>query len=505
MNALTLASLPYRAAERFGDKVALHCEGRPFSFLELERRITALAAGLSDLGLRSGQRVILYLPNSWQWIVSYYAIARIGCVVVPANILLAGEEIQFMAEDCGASALIAPAERTVALASLIGQPLALVYITVGDPLVPSAAQFETLLITSRRCPTPDIAPEDISTICYTSGTTGRPKGAVLTHAAIVLNTAMTATMHVRTAEDIVVTALPCTHVYGNVVMNGAFLCGYSLVLMARFDTEQVLEAIERYEATLFEGVPTMYFYLIGSEVAQPRRPKTLRRATVGGQTMPISQLLETRKWLGCPLLELWGMTEIAGPGTTHSFYGQEKLGSIGLPLPSNHLKIVELHDRTSLVETGGVGEMLIRGSTLMREYWNRPEETDAVLHNGWLATGDLAYRDQDDYLYVVDRVKEMIITAGYNIYPSELERVIAEHPAVQMVAVGAAPDLAKGELAIAYVVLKVSGIATEETLLTYCRTRLASYKVPRAVRFVTELPKTSTGKIMRRALAHLAN
>lgn len=504
MTALTLASLTYRAAERFGDKVALHCEGRPFSFLELERRITALAAGLSDLGLRSGQRVILYLPNSWQWIVCYYAIARIGCVVVPANILLSGEELQFIAEDCGASALIAPAERTVALASLIGQQLALAYITVGDPLIPSAAQFETLLITSRRSPTPDIAPQDLSTICYTSGTTGRPKGAVLTHAAVVLNTAMTATMHIRRGDDVVVTALPCTHVYGNVVMNAAFLCGYSLVLLARFDAEQVLEAIERYRATLFEGVPTMYFYLIGSEGDRRRQLSTLRRATVGGQTMPLSQLLETRKWLGCPLLELWGMTEIAGPGTTHSFYGPEKPGSIGLPLPSNQLKIVEIHDRTTLVKSSAVGEMLIRGPTLMREYWHRPEETDAVLQDGWLATGDLAYCDQDDYLYVVDRVKEMIITAGYNIYPSELERVIAEHPAVQMVAVGAAPDLAKGELAIAYVVLKSGGIASEESLLTYCRTRLASYKVPKGIRFVTELPKTSTGKIIRRALAHLA-
>ena len=327
---------------------------------------------------------------------------------------------------------------------------------------------------------------------------------MLSHRNVLMNVAMTANMHMRTSSDTVVTALPCAHVYGNVVMNGAFFCGYKLVLFDRFETSPILEGIERHRATLFEGVPTMYLYLLGAPDADRYDLTSLTRATVGGQGMPVSQLREAQRLLGCSVLELWGMTEIAGLGATHPAYGPEKLGSIGQPLPFSRCRIVDLSDCTTSKAVGEAGELLIKGPSVMREYWQQPDATREVIDlEGWLRTGDVAYRDSDGYLYIIDRIKEVIITAGYNIYPSEIERVIAAHSAVHQVAVGSVPDTIKGELACAYVVLKAEQSVEESELLAYCRENLATYKVPKRVRFVSDLLKTSTGKISRRALRDL--
>jgi long-chain acyl-CoA synthetase len=501
----TLAELPRQAAIRFGDKVALRSQASELTFREIESRIEACASGLSNLGVRAGDRVVVYLPNSWQWIVAYYAIARAGAVVVPANILLVPDEISFIAQDCGATAIVAPADRIDALRATAGGLTGRQLIAVGESARPGSIEWNSLL--TARTPVSPVAvdPDAVSTIAYTSGTTGQPKGAILTHRAVVMNTAMTATLHARTPSDVVVTALPCPHVYGNVVMNGAFLSGYTLVLLERFDAEVALEAIERYRATLFEGVPTMYYYLLGAESLAKRKLGSLTRATVGGQTMPLPYMQEVQNRLGCPLIELWGMTEIAGLGTTHPLYGPERLGSIGVPLPFSECRIGEMTDPHRTVAAGERGELQFRGPTVMKGYYGRPDATaEVLLAGGWLRTGDIAYCDSGGYLYVVDRLKEMIITAGYNIYPSEVERVIAGHPAVQVVAVGAVPDAAKGELAHAYVVLKTAaGPLNEDTLMAYCRAHLGAYKVPKRIHFVADLPKTSTGKIMRRALRSL--
>ena len=500
-HAETLAELTRAAATRFGERIAVHSRGEELSFLAIERAVAALAAAMTRLGVQPRQNVVLHLPNSWRWIVAYYAIARIDAVVVPANILLVPEEIRFIADDCKATAIIAPTERVAQLQEGAEPPAGRLYIAVGDGRCAGAFCFEELL---HEPPSegPSTATADaVSTIGYTSGTTGRPKGAMLSHRAVVLNTAITANMHVRTASDVVVTALPCAHVYGNVVMNGAFLCGYTLVLLERFEAEAALEAIEQHRATLFEGVPTMYYYLLGSSGLGRRNLRSLTRATVGGQTMPLPQMHEVKARLSCPLIELWGMTEIAGLGTTHLLYAPERLGSIGQSLPLSECAIADFQEPAKHLPAGESGELLIRGPTVMRGYLDRPEATrEVLLPGGWLRTGDVAYRDADGYFFIVDRVKEMIITAGYNIYPSEVERVIAAHPAVQMVAVGGKPDAAKGELAHAYVVLKANASVEVAALLDHCRSHLAAYKVPKEVHFVTDLPKTSTGKIMRRAL-----
>jgi long-chain acyl-CoA synthetase len=338
-------------------------------------------------------------------------------------------------------------------------------------------------------------------ICYTSGTTGHPNGAVLSHQAILVNVAMTATMHGRNPADVVVSALPLSHVYGNVVMNAAMAYGMTLVLHATFDAKSVLESIQDHRATIFEGVPTMYMYLLDFADLPSYDLSSLQRCTVGGQTMPEVTMQKVEAAFGCRLLELWGMTELGGLGATHSLYGQRRLGSIGIPLPHVLARTVDPDDQHRVLSDGSVGELQIKGPITMMGYLGRAEATQEVLaSDGWLRTGDLARIDSDGFIYVVDRLKDMIITAGFNIYPAELERVLAEHPAVAMVAVAGIPDATKGELAKAYIVPRAGFSIDLAEVEHHCRSRLAAYKVPRLFQLVDHLPKTSSGKVMRRLL-----
>ncbi len=275
----------------------------------------------------------------------------------------------------------------------------------------------------------------------------------------------------------------------------------TLVAMERFEAAAAIGLIERHGATLFEGVPTMYYYMLGEPALKAADLSSLKRCTVGGQTMPTSTIEAVQAALGCPLLELWGMTEVAGPAVSHSPYLPARPGSIGLPFPGMEVRVADLDDSGVDAPAGGAGELLIRGPLVMDGYYNNPAATrEALAAGGWLRTGDVVRREPDGYLYVLDRKKDMIITAGYNIYPAELEQVIAAHPAVAMVAVAAIPDDAKGELAKAFVVPKPGASIDIADLLAHCRASLASYKVPRFIEIVADLPKTSTGKVMRRAL-----
>ncbi|MGA2403066.1 MAG: AMP-binding protein, partial [Syntrophobacteraceae bacterium] len=254
----------------------------------------------------------------------------------------------------------------------------------------------------------------------------------------------------------------------------------------------------------FEGVPTMFLYLLSYPDLGKFDLSSLTRCTVGGQTMSVDKMLEVEKRFGCPLLELWGMTELAGLGTTHPYYGKNKLGSIGVPLPYTEAKIVDSEDAAKTLKPGEIGELMFRGPIVMEGYWGNEEATrETIEEGGWLHTGDICHMDDEGYIFVVDRKKDMIITAGYNVYPAEIERVVLKLEKVAICAVGKEPDELKGELAKAFVVLKPGETATEEEILSFCREHLANYKVPRGVYFVDDVPKTSTGKIMRRKLADL--
>jgi long-chain acyl-CoA synthetase len=504
--ASTVAAFISESARRFGDKIALVFEDRQYSFGELDAQSSVLASRLEKLGMRRGDRISLYAPNSPEWVIAYYAILKMGAVVNPLNLMLTASEAAFAINDCGARAVIGTGDRIAGLADLIGETAVELCIGFGAAVPAEALSLQDLLDDAppESYPLADIGPDDECAVCYTSGTTGHPKGAVLTHRAIVANTALTATMHIRTSLDTVVSALPCSHVYGNIVMNSAIAYGMTLVLHKSFDPATALESIQRHRATIFEGVPTMYMYLLNFPELASYDLSSLTRCTVGGQTMPDAKIRQVEAAFGCPLVELWGMTEIGGLGATHTVLGPRKVGSIGIPLPHVRVRIASQTEHDVILPPGEIGELQIRGPIVMTGYLGNPEATaETIDADGWLRTGDLAYIDDEGFIFIVDRLKDMIITAGFNIYPAELERVIAAYDGVAMVAVGSIPDADKGELAKAYIVPQQGVTLDIAEVEKHCRRNLAAYKVPRAFQIVDDLPKTSTGKVMRRRLQAL--
>ena len=316
--APSIGHIPAEAAAQFGDKTALICPDKTLTFNELNRLSNCFANALSSLGVTSGDRVTLYSGNCWEWVVSYYGALKTGAVINPINVMLTPSEVEFVANDCGATVVIASREKALSIAGVKAHSSVKQLIAFGDSALPDdTLSFNDLLASaSDEFTMGEIDPDSLSTIGYTSGTTGHPKGACLSHRSIVLNVAMTALMHQRSDRDTVVTALPCPHVYGNVVMSGAVQSGMTLVLHPVFDEQAVLESIQTHRATMFEGVPTMFMFLLNHPDLDRYDLSSLRCCTVGGQTMPKPKMEEVEARFGCPLIELWGMTELGGLGTT---------------------------------------------------------------------------------------------------------------------------------------------------------------------------------------------
>jgi long-chain acyl-CoA synthetase len=500
-----LGQISQEAARRFGDKTALICEDKQFTFTEIDALSCQLANGLAAKGVEPGDRVTIYSQNCWEWLVAYHGAAKTGAVLNPINVMLTPEEVGYVANDCGAKVIMAGGDKGGALMDIKGSTPLEHVVTFGGQTAPGALAFDDLLAGGKTTfAAAPRSPDELSTICYTSGTTGHPKGAMQSHKAVMMNAMLTAVMHRRTGDDTVVSALPCAHVYGNVVMNGALFYGMTFVLVPRFDETAVLDAIQENRATMYEGVPTSYMMMLTHPKLDDYDLSSLSRMTVGGQTMPVAKEEEVEARFGAPLLELWGMTELAGLGTTHAWYAQNRLGSIGVSLPYIECRVADVDDAAKTLPAGDVGELMVRGPLVMQGYFGNEKATaETIEPDGWLHTGDLVSRDEDGYYFVVDRRKDMILTGGYNIYPAEIERVLAGHPAVAMSAVGRQADDLKGETAKAYIVLKPGATGDADEVVNFCREHLAAYKVPRAVQFVDALPTTSTGKIMRRELSTL--
>jgi long-chain acyl-CoA synthetase len=490
------------ASARCGGKPALVAGGRTLTYADLDTLSDRVAGGLAARGVAAGDRVSLLAQNRWEWVVAYHGALKAGAVINPLNVMLTADEVAYVIEDCGAGVIMVAGDRADDMVALAERSPTLHTVVSFDASASGALSFDELLaLGDDGFERPATDPSALSTIGYTSGTTGHPKGAMQSHRAVLLNCALTATMHVRTSRDVVVTALPGAHVYGNVVINGAFLAGGTVVLMERFDAGATLSLIAEYGATLFEGVPAMYAMLLAHPNIERTDLSSITRSTVGGQTIGVSVIEEWERRTGAPLLELWGMTELSGLGSTHALYAPNVHGSIGVALPGVELRIASLDDPTEPAPVGEPGELQVRGPIVTLGYWGNEDATRALFtRGGWLRTGDVAYADEDGHHFVVDRLKDMIITGGYNVYPAEIERVVTQHPAVALAAVGRVADDVKGELARAYVVLRPGCEATEDDIVGHCRTRLAAYKVPRSVTFVDDLPKTSSGKVMRREL-----
>jgi long-chain acyl-CoA synthetase len=428
-------------------------------------------------------------------------------VVNPVNVMLTAPELAYVLRDCRARGLFAgPEQMPVAATVSVDLPQLDLFCVLDDTESHGAVGLPSLLDEGHGGQLRPVthAPRDLCSIGYTSGTTGQPKGAMQSHQAVLLNCALTATMHGRSERDTVVTALPAAHVYGNVAINSTFLAGGTVVLMDRFDVRTALDLIRDERATMFEGVPAMYSMMLADPALDTAELSSLRVSTVGGQTFSRDILERWQLRTEAPMIELWGMTELAGLGSTHSVYAPPCPGSIGVALPGVELGLAPLDGSPGPVPIGSPGELKVRGPLVMLGYHGRPEATKEVLSDdGWLHTGDVGYTDDSGHFYVIDRIKDLIITAGYNVYPAEIERVVATHPDVAVAAVGRRTDPVRGELAVAYVVRKPGREPTAESIINHCRDHLAAYKRPRDVVFVDDLPRTSSGKLMRRKLSEL--
>lgn len=498
----TLGELLPLAARRFGDRTALVVEDKVFSFTQLDRMSNQIANGLVASGVQPGDRVTLYGHNCWEWMVSYYGIVKTGAVINPINVMLTPEEVRYAVENSGARAVVASQDKGAPLLDLKGVTTLTDVVLWGDSPATGASSFSDWLRDGKvSFDTVPRQPGDLASICYTSGTTGFPKGAMQSHRSVIYATVGTGVMAARGPTDRFVSSLPCPHVYGSCVFNSSIMAGGTFILVPRFEERAFLQAIAEHRATMIDGVPTAYYYLLAHPDFDKYDLSSLTRCWTGGQTLPAAKSQEFSDRVGCPVHEVWGMTELAGPASANPVIGPNKRGSIGIAYPGNQMRIVDIDDPTKILGPNERGELMFQGPMVMDGYHGNDAATKETIGvDGWLHSGDIATVDEDGYFTIVDRKKDMILTAGFNIYPAELERVLCMHPAVALAAVASVPDEAKGELAKAYVMLKSGSDVSKQTLIQHCREHLAAYKVPRAVQFVEDVPKTSTGKIMRRSL-----
>jgi long-chain acyl-CoA synthetase len=475
------------------DRPAIRLDELTLSYAQLDGAAARAAGLLRAKGVRAGDRVGLQLPNVPYFPIVYFGALRLGAVVVPLNPLLKDREVAYALSDSGARVLVAWhgfADAARGGSKQAGMECVLVTPGEFEPLLAAADPVLELA---------DRADEDPAVIVYTSGTTGTPKGATLTHANLPAAARVGGDQVDAGPESVTVATLPLFHVFGlSAIMNVSVRAGGLLTLVPRFEPGKVLEVIERDRATTFGGVPTMFGALLHHPERERFDTSSLTLCVSGGSALPVEVLRGFDAAFGCKVLEGYGLSETVATATFNPPDRERKPGSIGLPVAGAELKIVD--DHGDEVPQGERGELVMRGPFVMKGYWNRHDETAAAMAGGWFHTGDIAVVDEDGYFSIVDRKKDLIIRGGYNVYPRELEEVLYEHPAVREVAIIGVPHESLGEEVAAAVALKPGAEALPEELRDYMKQRVAAYKYPRLVWFVDELPKGPTGKILKRKI-----
>lgn len=505
---LNLAMVLDISARRNPAKVALILDSMQLRYAELLGAVNKIANGLVQLGVRPGDKVALMLPNTPHFVMCYYAILKLGGVVVPLNVLFKQHEIHYHLDDSDAVALIAwegfLGEAAMGFRLADGCKHLIVPQAPGSTAeLPEGALPLTALMADT-APAFDLhptAPDDTAVILYTSGTTGRPKGAELTHFNMFFNAYIGAEKVLQTGPDeIGLAVLPLFHSFGQTcVMNALIYGGGTLTMLPRFEPQKAFEVMQRDRVTYFAGVPTMYFFLLNFPNADQYDLSALRRCCSGGAAMPVEVMHAFNQKYNVTILEGYGLSETSPVASFNHLDREPKAGSIGTPIWGVEMRCVNAEGQA--VPDGELGEIQIRGHNVMKGYYKRPDATaEAINDQGWFSTGDVAYRDADGYFFIKDRVKDMIIRGGFNVYPREIEEVLYGHPAVAEAAVIGVPDLAHGEEIKAVVALKPGQQVGETELIDYCKERLAAYKYPRSVEFRDTLPKTATGKILKREL-----
>lgn len=515
---LNLATILESSARQHPDRIATFFKGNQLTYQMLNGAANQVAAGLAQAGIQKGDKVALSCPNLPYFPIVYYGILKAGATVVPLNVLLKPREIAYHLKDSDAKAYFCfegtpelPMGRFGHEAFKEVEGCTVFRMITADPAAPSAIEGVATLgeLMAGNKPvfeTVQTSPEDTAVILYTSGTTGRPKGAELTHTNLLIDAIAIRDLLHLTPDDVQLVVLPLFHSFGQTVqMNAGLLSGGKLALLPRFDPEAAYAVMQSEDVTVFCGVPTMYWQLLELQGAESRFDlvkikNTLRICASGGASLPVEIIRQFEAKFDVAILEGYGLSETAPVSTFNNLEYVRKPGSIGKPIWGVELMIVDKNDQK--VPPGEVGELLIKGPNVMKGYYNRREATEQAFKKGWFHTGDMARVDEDGFYYIVDRVKDMIIRGGYNVYPREIEEVLLSHPAVSMAAVIGVPHDTHGEEIKALVIPTetAKNEITPETLIEWAKEQVAAYKYPRIVEFVDSFPMTATGKILKREL-----
>ncbi|WP_342581624.1 long-chain-fatty-acid--CoA ligase [Ureibacillus sp. FSL W7-1570] len=519
-----------RAYEKNPKKVAIHFMGRELDYQELYESALKFANYLRSIGVEKGDRVAIMLPNCPQAVIGYYGVLYAGGIVVQTNPLYTERELEYQMQDSEAKVILAldilyprimkvknqtKIENviTTGIKDYLPFPKNLVYPFIQKKQYGFSVKVEhqghTHLFTEIMRieePAPIDVPfdfeEDLALLQYTGGTTGVPKGVMLTHKNLIANAMMCDAWLYKCEEgkETVLGLLPFFHVYGmTTVLILTIMKGNKMVLLPKFDVEQVLKTIDKQKPTLFPGAPTMYIGLLNHPDLKKYDLSSINACISGSAPLPVEVQEKFEEVTGGKLVEGYGLTETSPVTHANFIWDKRVVGSIGVPWPDTDAVIMN-PEENKILPPGEIGEIAIRGPQVMKGYWKRPEETAKSFADGWFLTGDLGYMDEEGFFYVVDRKKDIIIAGGYNIYPREVEEVLYEHEAVQECVVVGVPDPYRGETVKAYIVLKEGKTVSKDELNKHCRQNLAAYKVPRIYEFRDSLPKTAVGKILRRTL-----
>jgi long-chain acyl-CoA synthetase len=527
---LTLPDLLHHAAETYPKHTATVFMGARLNYSQLKQQVDKLATALYALGIRKGDRVAIMLPNCPQTIIAYYATLSLGAVTVMTNPLYVERELEYQWGDSGAKVVISldifwprieSVRRKLSIEHIIlggiqdYMPVAKKLLAplelrrqgkwVDVPYTNSVHPFKKLLDWNEpRPPAVELHPADLACLQYTGGTTGLPKGTMLSHRNLIASLTQIRTFLLyehHDAQDVGLAIMPFFHVYGmNGLMNLGIHLAATLVLIPQPEIKAIVDAIVVERPTFFTGVPALFVALNNYRNIDKINLTSIKAVFSGAAPLPVEVMEKFEARTGARIAEAYGMTEASSVTHVNPLKGQRKFGSIGVPIIGTEAKIVDSDDYTKELAQGEAGELIVKGPQVMQGYWNAPAETANAIHEGWLRTGDIAHMDEEGYFYIVDRKKDMILSAGYNVYPREVEEVLYQHPKVLEAAVIGLPDDMRGEKITAYLVLKPGETATAAEIRAFCREHLAQYKQPRAVIFRDNLPKAMAGKVLRRQL-----
>jgi long-chain acyl-CoA synthetase len=480
----------------FPDKTALIFEDKSFTYQQLDQLVNRVANALLLLGIKKGDRVALFLPNIPEFIIDYLGILKIGAVAVSVNVMFKSAELSYILNDCAAKAIITIESLTENISEADLPELQHILIAEGKVNKGiSLAQLMTSVSSEARAI--EMERHAPASILYTSGTTGFPKGATLSHGNVISNSyAANRCYHLKKSDRLLL-YLPLFHCFGqNAILNSGLNGCATIILHRRFDLEQVLQTIANYQVTMFFGVPTVFIKMLNDNISNCSL-ESIRYYFSAAAPMPFEIAQKWQEKYGFIIHEGYGLTETS-PFATYNHDLKYKLGSVGTAIDNVEIKIVDANGHQ--VQPKEEGEIVVRGPNVMLGYWNRPVETAEVIKNGWFHTGDVGRMDEEGFFYIVDRLKDMINMSGFKVYPTEVENVIYQHPAVAEVAVYGVDDALKGEIVKANIVLKAGHKITEAKILEFCYNRMAAYKIPRTINFVDSLPKNPTGKVLKREL-----